>query len=112
MKLNQATAAAAILSTINLASSSADSARDEFKEKIAPLLASMPNRYLLRNRMLQSRNECVADYNALRCQCVSNRDELKDKIAPLLASRSIRYLLRNRMLQSSGDDCVQAMIDD
>ena len=42
----------------------------------------------------------------------SARDELKDKIAPLFASRSIRYLLRNRMLQSSGDECVQAMIDD
>jgi len=72
MKLNQATAATAVLSTINLASSSADSARDELKDKIAPLLASMSNRYLLRNRMLQSRSECVADYNALRCQSVSN----------------------------------------
>ena len=42
----------------------------------------------------------------------SARDEFKDKIAPLLASMPNRYLLRNRMLQSSGDECVQAMIDD
>jgi len=61
MKLNQATNAAAFLATATLAEAAS---HGELKDQIAPLLASRPNRHLLRNRMLQSSDTCIADYDA------------------------------------------------
>ena len=72
MKLNQATTTAVAFLSIATTTFASSASHGELKDKIAPLLVSRPNRYLLRNRMLQSRSECVADYNALRCQSVSN----------------------------------------
>jgi hypothetical protein len=67
MKLNQATTAIAFLSTATATATLAlSSSLGELKDKIAPLLASRPNRYLLRNRMLQFSDECIDDaFNAL-----------------------------------------------
>jgi hypothetical protein len=68
MKLNQATTTAvAFLSTATAtatatATLASSSSLGELKDKIAPLLTSRPNRYLLRNRMLQSSDACLADY--------------------------------------------------
>ncbi|KAL7430869.1 hypothetical protein ACHAXM_002389, partial [Skeletonema potamos] len=61
MKLNQATNAAAFLATATLAEAAS---HGELKDQIAPLLASRPHRHLLRNRMLQSSDTCIADYDA------------------------------------------------
>jgi hypothetical protein len=62
MKLNQATTTAVAFLSIATTTFASSASHGELKDKIAPLLVSRPNRYLLRNRMLQLSDACIADY--------------------------------------------------